>query len=341
MSEDRPGAAPTADFAGQEAWLLDQLGRLGLRLVGPLDREHVRPWATAVRVPTDAGVLWFKAHTPVLSHEAPVTRVLAQLRADAVLEVLASDDDRCWLLTRDAGDKMRTRISSVDDLRLLEPVLAAYGDLQQRAAARVPELLAAGALDRRSSRLGELLVAAVRADQLGGVAGQVDPLTPEEHDRLVAAAPALQALADESAAIVPDSIEHSDLHDGNVFVRDGAGRVGDFGDSSVSQPLASLVVLQTSLTYRLGVDPGAPELHRLYHAALEPWTDRTPMAGLVSLVARVRPIGMLGRALTWRALITELGAEQMREFGDGWSGWARDLLAALEAGADTTRAAQL
>ena len=57
------------------------------------------------------------------------------------------------------------------------------------------------------------------------------------------------------------------------------------------------------------------------------------MADLVALVPRVRPIGMLGRGLTWRALITELGIERMREFADGWSAWARDLLAALETGA--------
>jgi hypothetical protein len=321
---------PTADFAGQETWVLARLQRLGVDLVGAMDREHVRPWATAVRVPTSAGVLWFKAHTSVLSHEAPVTRVLAELRPDAVLDVVASDDDRCWLLTRDAGEKIRTRISSASDLHLLEPVLAAYGDLQRRATDRVADLLAAGALDRRSARVGELLAAAVHADQATGGAGQVDPLTPSEHERLLAAVPVLQQVAAEAAALVPDSIEHSDLHDGNVFVLDGVGRVGDFGDSCVSQPLASLLVLQTSLTHRLGIDPAAPELHRLYHAALEPWTDRCPLGDLVDLLPRVRPIGMLTRGLTWRALITELGPDAMHEFGDGWSGWARDLLAALE-----------
>jgi Phosphotransferase enzyme family len=333
VSEVHSRSGQTADFAGQETWLLEQLDRLAMRTVGPLVREHVRPWATAVRVPTDAGVLWMKAHTPVLSHEGPVTRVLAELRPDVVLEVLAADDERCWLLTRDAGDKIRTRISSAADLRLLEPVLAGYGDLQRQVAGRVPDLLAAGALDRRSARVGELLAAAVRADQASGGADQVDPLSAQEHERLLAVVPALQELAAQTAAVVPDSIEHSDLHDGNVFVRDGVALVGDFGDSAVSQPLASLVVLQTSLTHRLGIAPDAPELQRLYRAALEPWTDRTAMADLVALVPRVRPIGMLGRALTWRALITELGLEQMHEFGDGWSGWARDLLADLEAGA--------
>jgi hypothetical protein len=318
------------DHLGQEAWVSDQLVRLGATRTGPFEREHLRPWATAMRVRTDAGTVWFKAHSPVLSREAPVTRVLATLRPDVVLDVLAADDERCWLVTRDAGDKVRERIRSVDDVRLLEPVLSAYGDLQRRAAQHVPELLAAGALDRRSHRMGELLAGAVRDDVRDGGSGQVDPLTPDELDRLLAVAPVLQALAAEVAAVVPDSIEHSDLHDGNVFVLDGHCRVGDFGDSCVTQPLASLVVLQTSLTHRLGLDPDGPQMTRLYRAALEPWTDRAAMTDLLALVARVRPLGMLGRGLTWRALITTIGGDRMREFGDGWSGWARDLLAVLE-----------
>jgi Phosphotransferase enzyme family len=321
---------PLTDLAGQEAWVHAQLASLGVVATAPFAREHLRPWATAVRVPTDAGVLWFKAHAPVLSREAPVTRVLAALRPDVVLEVLASDDDRCWLLTRDAGEKIRGRIVTVDDVRLLEPVLSGYGDLQRQAAAHVPDLLAAGALDRRSDRLGALLVDAVRADVDGAAARQVEPLTADEHERLRAVAPRLQALATEASAVVPDSIEHSDLHDGNVFVRDGHCRVGDFGDSCVTQPLASLVVLQSSLSHRLGLDPDGAQVERLYRAALEPWTGAATMSELLDLVARVRPIGMLGRGLTWRALISTIDSDGMREFGDGWSAWARYLLAALE-----------
>jgi hypothetical protein len=321
---------PLVDHAGQEAWVHAQLASLGIASAGTFQRKHERPWSTAGSIRTDAGTLWFKAHSPVLSHEAAVTRVLADLRPDVVLEVLASDDERCWLLSRDAGKKIRGRIATAGDVRLLEPVLAAYGDLQHRAAARVPELLAAGAIDRRSELLGDLLAAAVQDDIDGAVAGQVDPLTPAELDRLRAVVPRLHALATDAAAVVPDSIEHSDLHDGNVFVRDGHWRIGDFGDSAVSQPLASLLVVQTSLTHRLGLDPAGAQLGRLYRAALEPWTDGASMPDLLDLVRLVRPIGMLGRGLTWRSLYTTIDAERMREFGDGWSAWARDLLAAME-----------
>ena len=34
-------------------------------------------WATALRVPTGDGTLWFKANVPALAHELPVVEVLA------------------------------------------------------------------------------------------------------------------------------------------------------------------------------------------------------------------------------------------------------------------------
>ena len=30
----------------------------------------MRPWATAIRIPTSGGTVWFKATIPVLAHEA-------------------------------------------------------------------------------------------------------------------------------------------------------------------------------------------------------------------------------------------------------------------------------
>ncbi|MFI5100844.1 MAG: hypothetical protein ACHQE5_10090, partial [Actinomycetes bacterium] len=199
---------PIADFSGQERWVRDRLDDLGLVPSGPFERVHVRPWATALLVPTGAGPLWFKAHTPLLAREAPVTRVLAALRPGTVLDVLVSDDERCWLLTRDAGEKIRGRIATTDDLRRLEPVLAAYGDLQRAAAEQTDALLAAGALDRRTDRVAGLLTEALLADEGSGGEGQLEPLTGSERDRLLARVPLLEELAVRAGSVVGDSIDH-------------------------------------------------------------------------------------------------------------------------------------
>jgi aminoglycoside phosphotransferase (APT) family kinase protein len=40
---------------------------------------------------------------------------------------------------------------------------------------------------------------------------------------------------------VPETIQHDDLHQFNVYIRDGRPRILDWGDSSVAHPYFSLV----------------------------------------------------------------------------------------------------
>ena len=321
---------PLRDHAAQQRWVDERLVEHGLQRTGPYDRVHRRPWATAARVPTDAGTLWFKAHTPVLAREAPVTRVLAGLRPEVVLDVVDSDDDRCWLLTRDAGAKLRVQVTGPEELDLLVPVLQAYADLQRAAVPEAEALLTAGALDRRSTRVAELLAEALDAPSLGE--GMPYGLGPSERARLAGLVPRLAEVA-ASGSVVPDTLEHSDLHDGNVFAPEddpGDFRIADLGDCCVGHPFVSLVVLDRSLVARLRVAPDGPELARLHRAYLEPWTDVAPYAELERLAAAVRPLGLLGRGLTWRALVAGVDDPGMAEFADGWPEYARELADALD-----------
>ena len=48
--------------------LLDgRLAERGLAADGPKEQVHVRPWATAIRIPTTDGAVWFKASVPALA----------------------------------------------------------------------------------------------------------------------------------------------------------------------------------------------------------------------------------------------------------------------------------
>ncbi len=325
-----PVAAALADHRAQERWVEEQLAGLGIRRTGAYDRVHRRPWATAVRVPTDQGTLWFKAHTDVLAREGPVTRLLAALRPGVVLEVVAADDDRCWLLSRDAGAKLRVQIGGPEELGLLVPVLQAYADLQRAAAPQAGALLAAGALDRRGSRLAELMAQALDARSLGE--GLPYGLDAGQRARLAALVPRVTGLA-AAGALVPDSLDHSDLHDANVFAPAGDPgdfRIADLGDCCVGHPFVSLVVLGRSLVARLRIDPDGPELARLRDAYLEAWTDVAPLGELATVAAAVRPLGLLGRGLTWRALVLGVDDPGMAEFADGWPEYAREMLDALD-----------
>ena len=76
--------------ATAHGWIADRLGELGLTRTGEIEQPHVRDWATAMRVPTDAGDVWFKANTEVLAFEAGLVALLAERRPDVVPPLLAA-----------------------------------------------------------------------------------------------------------------------------------------------------------------------------------------------------------------------------------------------------------
>jgi len=119
-------------------------------------------------------------------------------------------------------------------------------------------------------------------------------LTSAQRKELQARIPELRALVEQlQAAAIPETIQHDDLHDGQIFVRDGQHVIADWGDSCVSQPFHTLTVTLRALAWRHGLEPGAEPLLRLRDAYLEPYGASAALAGLAYRT------GTLARALAW------------------------------------------
>ena len=267
------------------AWILAELQRLGLALTGPIEQPHVRAWSTVLRVPTRAGDLWFKSNMPALAHEAAVVSVLARRAPDLVPELLAADLERGWMLQADGGTRLR---EAGLDVGCWEEVLPLYAQLQLDAAADRAVLLEAGTPDRTLAVLPELY----------------ETLLTGEDPRLRALTP---RVAEECAALaargIPETIQHDDLHDAQVFVADGRYRIFDWGDSCVSHPFFTLTVTLRVLGHRLELPETAPELDRFRDAYLEPWTHLAPRAELLAALPGALCLGGICRLLTWRAVV--------------------------------------
>ena len=216
-------------LAGAHGWIEAELGRLGLRRSGDIEQPHVYPWSTVLRVPTDGGVVWFKANTPELEHEAAVVGLLSARRPDVVPPLLGVDLERGWLLMADAGEPLRGIVARERTFDPWLDVLPLYADVQLALAGDVDELLALGVPDLRLATLParyEALLDEIDADQ-----------------RLRAAVPRVAELCDELAAYgIAETIQHDDLHDGQVFIRDGSPLILDWGDACVSHPFFTLSV---------------------------------------------------------------------------------------------------
>jgi hypothetical protein len=268
-------------LAEAEAWIRERV-----TMAGELDQFHVRWWSTVIRVPTGGENLYFKAVAPGFEFEPALTVRLFELAPDRVTPVVDADLDRAWMLMRDAGTRLRELVLTPSDLRHWELALPRYAELQLTATPIAEELLALGVPDARLAVLPEQL-RAVLAEPVRGM-----PVA--ERERALEALPEFEALCRELAAYgIAETIQHDDLHDGQVFFREGRYVFFDWGDSCISHPFHSLTVNLRAAAAKLELEPGGAEVRRLRDAYLEPFGDLGEAADVAYRT------GTVGRALAW------------------------------------------
>jgi Ser/Thr protein kinase RdoA (MazF antagonist) len=162
-------------------------------------------------------------------------------------------------------------------------------------------LLEAGAPDRRLTLLpGQF-------EELLGDSETLASLTENELERLSKLIPRIETECRElEAYALPETIQHDDLHDGQVLVRDGRFLFFDWGDACVSHPFFTLVVTLAVLAYRLELEHESPELDRFRDAYLEPWTCFTPRSDLEAAYPIAYRLGVLCRGLTWALIVSAI-----------------------------------
>jgi hypothetical protein len=274
--------------AEAEAWIREHA-----QVTGPIEQPHVYPWSTVMRVPTADGDFWFKATTlEVHGFEPTLTAILAEAFPDRVTELVAIDAERGWMLMRDAGTRLRELLER-GDVRPWEEILPRYAEIQIAVSPRAGELLELGVPDERIAALPGK-VEALLEDDGALMLEESDELSPAQRDELRRRIPELHALVGELEAFrIPETIQHDDLHDGQVFVDDGRLRLVDWGDSCVSHPFHTLTVTLRAIAWRHGLEPGSEPLLRLRDAYLEPFGAPPAAAGLAYRT------GTLARALAW------------------------------------------
>lgn len=311
----------------EPAWLADVTAWIDERVdrTGDVEQPHAYPWATALRVPTTDGVVWFKACIPELAHEVATLELLASRRPDLVTRVLDSDAARGWMLLAAAGVRLRELHDEPGQVGRWETAVAAYAQLQLEAAPDAERFVAAGVPDRRGARLVEQLERLL-ADDAALAPANDEALAPDEIERVRALVPRVAEDVGELAALgLPASIQHDDLHDGNVFVDDGTFRVIDWGDACVVDPLLSLHVMLGVVAFRWGDD--APAVARVRDAYLEPFTAVRTRAELDAALPVVDRLGLAGGAVKWYEIVGALPEHTRGPFLDAVPYKLRQLLA--------------
>lgn len=250
-------------------------------------------------------VAFLKVTGEAARYEASLVATLHRADPERVVPVRAVEPREGFLLLDGAGEVL------VDDqvppgsgppgidVGTWTGMLTRFAVLQRAAEALVEELIATGTPDERPERLPDvlrgLLTGCLRPDG-------PTPLTGPEYRALDGVAARLeQAGAALGALGIPPSVQHGDLHPGNVAVgADGAARFLDFGDASIAHPFTTLKV---PLEVAAGEGASGDDLRRLRDAYLAPFTDRAPLAQLREGLELALWTAALPRATAWeRAL---------------------------------------
>lgn len=257
---DSPWEDP-AWLAAAHAWIDDQLSGLGLTREGEMASTHVTPWSTVLRVPTTSGPVWFKANSPQSRHEASVTAILAARCPDLVPALLASEPVTGWMLQADAGQWLRAATEESAWLDVWADVLPRYAELQLASRADHEALRAVG-------------VPEVTLESLPGRYVEILDVVGAE-PRFREALPEVERLCEELASFgLPDTIQHDDLHDGQIFLADGRAALLDWGDACLSHPFFSLsVALDGVIAWGLRDVQDSVDVRPLRDAYLAPFRE--------------------------------------------------------------------
>lgn len=284
-------------------WTRETCRSLGIAITGPIEPVHVRPWSTVLRVPIPGGAVYVKCCGPTQRHEPRLTALLHRVCPGLVTEVLALHPERPWMLVAEGGEKLGDLYSGAELLRAWREILPRCAQLQRDMAPRTEEILGFGTPDRRATPLLAGFDEVV-ANEPAVSEQRSDRLTDDERRALLASArPRIaEALRQLAALGIEDTLQHDDLHQHNVLVRDGRMVIFDWGDSCVSHPFLTLAVTLRFAAQKTGHSEDAPEIVTLRDAYLEPWSDRAPQRELRDAAELGRRIGEVSRTLSFNAV---------------------------------------
>ncbi|MET1058702.1 MAG: aminoglycoside phosphotransferase family protein [Nocardioides sp.] len=307
------------------AWSAAAAAEHGLALTGEWEQPHARPWSSAIRLETDGGRLWFKVNGPGTAHEAALTGVLAAVVPDLVPEVLALDAGRGWSLMRDAGPVLRSVAEADRRWDHWHTVVAAYARGQRGLADHRGALLDTGASEVSPATLPQL--ARDLLEKLAARPVEDGGLDRDQAARLAALLPAYDGWCAELAASgVPASVNHDDLHDGNICWNGGGPRIIDWGDAVLGHPFGTLLTTLNSIAWQAGCEIDDPRVVAVRDAYLDEFADVGSPDDRARWTLLARRTGCVSRALSYVRAFE--GEDDAAEAAEDWPvrAWFLELL---------------
>jgi hypothetical protein len=309
-------------------WLDERLISVGAERSGEVEQPHIRPWATALRVPTTEGIVWLKACSPSNAFEVGIYDLLVRVAPERVLIPIATDTARGWVILPDGGSSLAQRLSGEELAHALSAALVQYGWLQRSLVPHLNDLLSLGVADMRPAvmprRFDEALLAVRTSRNAGDVARGQDV-----QRRVIGMRETFMSWCKRlMESSIPPSLDHNDLHPWNILGSAGNPKFYDWGDSVVAHPFAAMLVPLGFVQRHLDADLKDPRFIRARDAYLDVFRDLAPDEDLTSTLETACRVAKIARVLTWHRAI-QAADEQGEEIDDEWVRAPMDTLASV------------
>jgi hypothetical protein len=201
-----------------------------------------RAWSTVWMLEGPSGRSYLKEAASGFDIEAPLLAALCGWRPASVVELVAADATRGWVLTRDAGRMLHdVMFDEPESGRVhVRSILMAYARLQVDCLRPDAPPLAKMLEDRRPAAMARSFATLIADDELLRAGGA----TADDLTRRTGWLSRIDKVCRDLAAVdLPLTLEHGDLHISNILISaDGTPRIADWGDACWATPLHGLIM---------------------------------------------------------------------------------------------------
>lgn len=304
----RPDWFRTTWYDEVEAWVDERLAETGRRRTGQAHAIKIWSMSAVLEIPTGGTPVWFKAACAHFHAEPALTRIVSELLPMHAPVVVATDDERGWVLTEEIPGADEEDVS--DDVGA--PAARALAHLQLRSLEHLPELAAAGVPARGLGSTGRTFDA-ILDDGL-----ELDQLTSDEIAAARGRRDAVHAMLAELDSLgIPDTLAHGDLHTGNVAPAGDSVVLYDWSDASVSHPYLDVVLLGSRLS--------EVERARTEAAYAEVWRSAYPDLDVARALELAVPANRIYQMVTFEQIYRAQEDASLWEMRGVVARWLREL----------------